>query len=170
MKLFLQHCADRVTDVPSGFDRLMLHGSLRLFASREKLLPLYERLIRHGMAGYGAGDVLRFFGRRQSPRIQPERLSQSRCALVFVQRGAARRDRTKTSVGRNFPPVRRAPRSKTDPESSPDVNSITYGSALSPRSKRSRKAVSTAGQSASGLCSKARQKRRTFSRRIASTR
>ena len=32
MKLFLQHCADRVTGVLSGFDRLMLHGSLRLFA------------------------------------------------------------------------------------------------------------------------------------------
>jgi hypothetical protein len=39
MKLFLQHCADRVTGVLSGFDRLMLHGSLRLFASREELLP-----------------------------------------------------------------------------------------------------------------------------------
>lgn len=35
-----------------------------MFASREELLPLYERLIRHGMASYGPGDVLRFFGRR----------------------------------------------------------------------------------------------------------
>lgn len=35
-----------------------------MFASREDLLPLYERLVRHGMACYGPGDVLRFFGRR----------------------------------------------------------------------------------------------------------
>jgi hypothetical protein len=35
-----------------------------MFTSREQLLPLYERLIRHGMASYGPGDVLRFFGRR----------------------------------------------------------------------------------------------------------
>ena len=35
-----------------------------MFSSREKLLPLYDRLIRHGMASYGPGDVLRFFGRR----------------------------------------------------------------------------------------------------------
>jgi hypothetical protein len=35
-----------------------------MFASRKDLLPLYERLIRHGMASYGPGDVLRFFGRR----------------------------------------------------------------------------------------------------------
>lgn len=35
-----------------------------MFTSREELVPLYERLIRHGMASYGPGDVLRFFGRR----------------------------------------------------------------------------------------------------------
>ena len=35
-----------------------------MFASRETLVSLYERLIRHGMASYGPGDVLRFFGRR----------------------------------------------------------------------------------------------------------
>lgn len=35
-----------------------------MFRSREELVPLYERLIRHGMASYGPGDVLRFFGRR----------------------------------------------------------------------------------------------------------
>lgn len=35
-----------------------------MFHSRVELLPLYERLIRHGMASYGPGDVLRFFGRR----------------------------------------------------------------------------------------------------------
>jgi hypothetical protein len=35
-----------------------------MFTSREELVPLYERLIRHGMVRYGPGDVLRFFGRR----------------------------------------------------------------------------------------------------------
>jgi hypothetical protein len=35
-----------------------------MFTSREELLPLYERLIRHGMASYGPGDVMRFFGHR----------------------------------------------------------------------------------------------------------
>jgi hypothetical protein len=35
-----------------------------MFISREELLPLYERLIRHGMASYGPGDVMRFFGHR----------------------------------------------------------------------------------------------------------
>ena len=35
-----------------------------MFTSREELLPFYERLIRYGMAAYGPGDVLRFFGRR----------------------------------------------------------------------------------------------------------
>ena len=35
-----------------------------MFTSRAKLLPLYERLIRHGITSYGPGDVLRFFGRR----------------------------------------------------------------------------------------------------------
>jgi hypothetical protein len=32
MKLFLQHYGDRVTGTQSGFDRLLLHGSLRMFA------------------------------------------------------------------------------------------------------------------------------------------
>lgn len=35
-----------------------------MFASRQELIPLYDRMIRHGMACYGPGDVLRFFGRR----------------------------------------------------------------------------------------------------------
>jgi hypothetical protein len=35
-----------------------------MFTSREELLPLYERLVRHGVTAYGPGDVLRFFGRR----------------------------------------------------------------------------------------------------------
>jgi hypothetical protein len=35
-----------------------------MFTSREELLPIYERLIRHGMASYGPGDVMRFFGHR----------------------------------------------------------------------------------------------------------
>jgi hypothetical protein len=35
-----------------------------MFTSREELLPLYDRLIRHGITSYGPGDVLRFFGRR----------------------------------------------------------------------------------------------------------
>lgn len=35
-----------------------------MFTSRADLLPLYERLVRHGIASYGPGDVLRFFGRR----------------------------------------------------------------------------------------------------------
>jgi hypothetical protein len=35
-----------------------------MFTSREDLLPLYGRLLRHGMASHGPGDVLRFFGRR----------------------------------------------------------------------------------------------------------
>ena len=38
MKLFLQHCASRVTGVLSGFDRLVLHGSLRLFSYPQGLL------------------------------------------------------------------------------------------------------------------------------------
>jgi hypothetical protein len=35
-----------------------------MFTSRAELLPLYERLVRHGITSYGPGDVLRFFGRR----------------------------------------------------------------------------------------------------------
>ena len=35
-----------------------------MFSSRAELLPLYERLVRHGITSYGPGDVLRFFGRR----------------------------------------------------------------------------------------------------------
>ena len=38
MKLFLQRCAGRVTGVLSGFDRLVLHGSLRLLSYTEGLL------------------------------------------------------------------------------------------------------------------------------------
>jgi hypothetical protein len=38
MKLFLQRFGDRVTGVLSGFDRLVLHGSLRLLAYTEGLL------------------------------------------------------------------------------------------------------------------------------------
>jgi hypothetical protein len=40
MKLFLQHYADRVTGTLSGFDRLLLHGSLRMFSYREFYLRL----------------------------------------------------------------------------------------------------------------------------------
>jgi hypothetical protein len=35
-----------------------------MFSSRKELVPLYERLVRHGITTYGPGDVLRFFGRR----------------------------------------------------------------------------------------------------------
>jgi len=35
-----------------------------MFTSRAALLPIYERLVRHGITTYGPGDVLRFFGRR----------------------------------------------------------------------------------------------------------
>lgn len=42
-----------------------------MFQSRQELVPLYERLIRHGMASYGPGDVLRFFGRRVKRNGQP---------------------------------------------------------------------------------------------------
>ena len=35
-----------------------------MFTSRAELLPLYERLVRHGITSYGPGDVLRFFGRQ----------------------------------------------------------------------------------------------------------
>jgi len=35
-----------------------------MFVSREELLPLYQRLVQHGITTYGPGDVLRFFGRR----------------------------------------------------------------------------------------------------------
>ena len=42
-----------------------------MFTSRDALVPLYERLVRHGMTTYGPGDVLRFFGRRVTSDGQP---------------------------------------------------------------------------------------------------
>jgi hypothetical protein len=42
-----------------------------MFCSRDALVPLYERLVRHGMTTYGPGDVLRFFGRRVKSDGQP---------------------------------------------------------------------------------------------------
>jgi len=42
-----------------------------MFSSRDALVPLYERLVRHGMSSYGPGDVLRFFGRRVTSNGQP---------------------------------------------------------------------------------------------------
>src|SRR5262249_16657584 len=71
-KLFLQRYSDRVTGVLSGFDRLLLHGSLRLLAYTEGLLKylchhrillkdfgthsrqLSEQVITHSLAGAGA--------------------------------------------------------------------------------------------------------------------